>query len=320
MRWGTLSGVLWGCDTVILGFVLTLTPFLSSPNAYLAIAIFHDVLCAIILLAFMSARRRLGDTLAALRSRCGKAVALAAILGGPVGMSGYLLAINNIGPGYTAIVSTFYPALGALLAYFFLKERMSKGQVIALLIALLAVIAVGWSSTDQGLPGSPTVGIIGALACVTGWGSEAVILAWGMREDCLDNQTALHIRQTTSAIVYLAVVAPLSGALSFLGHSTFTPATALVFLAALAGTVSYLFYYRAISSVGTAPAMALNISYSAWAVIFSLLFLRTSPTIFQLLCCAVILCGTVLAATPQWRTLLPSRRVGTSLKEEEEVQ
>ena len=34
-------------------------------------------------------------------------VMVAALLGGPIGMSGYLLAIDQIGAGYTAIISTF---------------------------------------------------------------------------------------------------------------------------------------------------------------------------------------------------------------------
>ena len=36
---------------------------------------------------------------------------LGALLGGPIGMSGYLAAINTIGPGYTAAISAFYPAV-----------------------------------------------------------------------------------------------------------------------------------------------------------------------------------------------------------------
>lgn len=52
--------------------------------------------------------------------------------------------------------------------------------------------------------------------------------------------------------------------------------------------------------------MALNISYSAWAVIFSLLLLGAVPTLLQVVCCIVILIGTVLAATPDWKDLSAS--------------
>ena len=45
----------------------------------------------------MGVRGRLKDTLAALKTRSGKVVIAGALLGGPIGMTGYVLAINNIG-------------------------------------------------------------------------------------------------------------------------------------------------------------------------------------------------------------------------------
>jgi len=81
-------------------------------------------------------------------------------------------------------------------------------------------------------------------------------------------------------------------------------------LAALAGTASYLFYYKAIGTIGASRGMALNISYSAWAVVFALVLLRTVPSPLQVGCCIVILTGTVLAATPDWRDLRPLRGRG----------
>lgn len=303
MRWGVFSGALWGLDTVILGLALALAPFLDAPEASLASALLHDAICAIILLIYMGARGRLKNTLAAIRTRSGKAIALGALLGGPFGMTGYLIAINNIGPGFTAIISTFYPAVGTLLAYLFLKERMRPRQILALLVALGAIILIGYSSTGAATAGNPVIGIIAALACVLGWGSEAVILAWGMKDDEVDEDSALQIRETTSALVYLGVVAPIGGVLGFTVSAVPTVATGVIALAALAGTASYLFYYTAINTVGASRGMALNISYSAWAVIFALLIMGTVPSPLQIVCCIVILLGTVLAATPDWKEL-----------------
>ena len=114
-------------------------------------------------------------------------VVVAALLGGPIGMSGYLIAIDNIGPGLTAIISTFYPALGTLLAFILLKERMAPRQIAALLVALAAIVATGWSATSEPIEGGNAIlGVVGALACVIGWGSEAVILTWGMRDEAVD--------------------------------------------------------------------------------------------------------------------------------------
>lgn len=302
MRYGIGSGALWGLDTVILAIALALNPFATDAHASLVSAALHDAVCALILLVFMAMRGRLKDTWRAIHTRSGRAVMVAALLGGPIGMSGYLLAIDQIGAGYTAIISTFYPALGTALAVLVLKERMRPRQVIALAVAIGAIIATSYTSTS--VSGSALWGVLGALAAVVGWGCEAVILAWGMRDDAVDNETALQIRETTSGLTYLVLVVPLGGALSSTGQALTSPgAMGLVALAAAAGTASYLFYYKAIDLLGAARAMALNISYSAWAVLFAFLLQSIVPAPVQIVLCVVILVGTVLAATENWREL-----------------
>ena len=302
MRYGIGSGALWGLDTVILAIALALNPFATDAHASLVSAALHDAVCALILLIFMAMRGRLKDTWRAVHTHSGRAVMVAALLGGPIGMSGYLLAIDQIGAGYTAIISTFYPALGTALAVLVLKERMRPRQVIALAVAIGAIIATSYTSTS--VSGSALWGVLGALAAVVGWGCEAVILAWGMRDDAVDNETALQIRETTSGLTYLVLVVPLGGALSSTGQALTSPgAMGLVALAAAAGTASYLFYYKAIDLLGAARAMALNISYSAWAVLFAFLLQSIVPAPIQIVLCVVILVGTVLAATENWREL-----------------
>lgn len=303
MKWGTFSGALWGLDTSILALALVFVPFLDASESSLSSALLHDVTAALVLLVYMGLRGRLRDSLAAVKTQSGRAVMLGALLGGPFGMTGYLIAINHIGPGFTAIISTFYPAVGTVLAFVFLKERMSPKQIIALLVALGAIVMIGYSSTQTVTEGNPVLGVIAALACVFGWGSEAVILAWGMRDDAVDNETALHIRETTSALVYVIVVAPIAGVVGFTLRAIPTAGTGVIAIAAIAGTASYLFYYKAIDTVGASRGMALNISYSAWAVIFAFLLQGTVPSVLQIVCCVVILVGTVLAATPNWKEL-----------------
>ncbi|MFT3876812.1 MAG: DMT family transporter [Propioniciclava sp.] len=303
MKFGLASGMLWGLSTVVLSIALGIAPFLDAPEAAVASAFLHDAACAIILFVYMGARRRLKDTWAAVKTRSGRAVMLGAILGGPLGMTGYLIAINNIGPGYTAVISSFYPAVGSLLAYVFLKERMRVGQIVALFVALTGVIVMSWSSTDAASGGAALLGVAAALLCVVGWGSEAVILAWGMRDEAVDNETALHIRETTSGVVYALVVLPIFSVAGFAVKAGTSPAMGVVALAAVAGTASYLFYYKAIDTIGASRGMALNISYSAWAVLFGLILIGTVPTPLVIVCCIAILIGTVLAASPNWREL-----------------
>lgn len=306
MKFGLFSGILWGLDTVVLGIALAMAPYFGTADAAafasIASSFIHDAGCAIWLLIYMGVRGRLKDTVAALKTRSGLVVMLGALLGGPIGMTGYVIAINNIGPAYTAIISAFYPALGALLSFILLKERMSAKQIAALVVALFGVMAMGVISAGDSEMGNTTLGLAGAILAVIGWGSEAVLCAWGMKDDAVDNETALQIRETTSALVYGLVVVPVFGAWGIAASAIPSFATGVVALSALAGTASYLFYYKGISLIGAAKAMALNISYSAWAVAFGFILQGTVPSLATVFFCIVILVGTVLAAS-DWNEL-----------------
>ena len=163
-------------------------------------------------------------------------------------------------------------------------------------------MAMGYISAGDSEMGNATVGLVGALLAVIGWGSEAVLCAWGMRDDAVDNETALQIRETTSALAYAVVVVPLFGAWGFAASAIPSLATGVIALSALAGTASYLFYYKGISVIGAAKAMALNISYSAWAVVFGFLLQGSVPSPATVFFCVLILVGTVLAAS-DWNEL-----------------
>lgn len=306
MRFGLLSGILWGLDTVVLGIALSMAPFIDTPGAIafaaVASSFLHDAACAIWLAIYMGVRGRLKDTLAALKTRSGLIVIAGALLGGPIGMTGYVIAINNIGAAYTAIISAFYPALGAFLSYVLLKEKMGAKQIASLIVALFGVMAMGYISAGDSEMGNTTIGLVGAILAVIGWGSEAVLCAWGMKDDAVDNETALQIRETASALVYGIAVLPLFGAWGFTAHAIPNFATGIVALSALAGTASYLFYYKGISVIGAAKAMALNISYSAWAVAFGFILQGTVPTPATVFFCVLILVGTILAAS-DWNEL-----------------
>lgn len=207
MKYGWLSGFLWALDTVLLGMVLsTLMPDESFRSAVwivpLVSAWFHDLFsaCWLFLLTLLSGK--LGQLKKACCTRHGLVVVVAAVLGGPVGMTGYLTAIENIGSGYTACISAFYPAFGALLARVFLKEKLHPIQYAGLLIALTGVMGIGWMSAEEGESFEPMIGIFAALICVVGWGSEAVLGSYAMRHETVDNHVALQIRNAVSAAAY----------------------------------------------------------------------------------------------------------------------
>ena len=299
MNFGLLSGCMWGLDTVVLGIAFGLFPFAGSNNAAIVSAGMHDMASALLLLIYMTYKSRVTNSISAIKTKSGKVVALAALIGGPIGMLGYLMAIKNIGPGYTAIISSFFPAVGSFLAVVFLKEKMNKKQVLGLGIALVAIMLMGYSSVGTSTTGDIKLGIIGALLCVLGWGSEAVILTWGLKYGGIDDMSALQIRQTTSALAYLVIILIQPNNLSLFTSAITTPSTLYIVAAALCGTLSYLFYYKALNIIGAARGMATNITYCVFAIVFSFILLRQVPSVLEVVCSLLIMSGTLLCAAPQ---------------------
>ena len=300
MKYGLFSGFLWALDTVLLGLALTIGPFSKNQELIILAPIIstflHDSFCALWMLLLVGVRKRLKDVGFACLTPNGRVVMLGALLGGPLGMTGYVLAIKYIGPGYTAAISAFYPAFGALLAHFILKEHLSLIQTISLFLAVLGIVGIGYLSSESTIVSNPILGISAALLCVIGWGSEAVLGAWGMRHALIDNNVALTIRESVSAIFYGIFILPTFGCWN--GVVEVFPTTAGMGIAAcaLVGTASYLFYYLAIRTIGAARGMALNISYSAWAFIVSIFVFGTIPTATEWLLCILIMIGTIFAA------------------------
>lgn len=309
MKNGFFSGMFWGLDTFILGLCFLFAPFNSSADAILCAAYAHDVIAAVLLFILLIQRKKIQALPRIIKTPAARLIAAAAILGGPLGMSGYLLAINNIGAAHTAIISAFYPACSTFFAVIFLKESFSVKRAVALVCALIGVCVIGISAASGGVEGNTIIGVGGALLCVFGWGSEAVFLAWGFRNsEELDPAYALFIREFTSACIYTVVVFVFAQAHACAFEMLTSSSTLIVCAAAVFGVCSYLCYYRAIEHIGAARACALNISYCAWALIFSSLAACALPSIQEILCCVAIFVGTILSATSDWNSLVAKRR------------
>lgn len=295
---GLISGILWGLDTVLLGITLAMSPFVSTEQAiFLApfVSTFlHDMFSSIWMSIYMVVKKELRKTFRAARTRSGRFIVLGALLGGPVGMTGYLLAIKYIGSSYTAIISSLYPAIGALLSYIVLKEKMKPTAILGLFISIAGIVALGY--IPGGVVTNLGLGFIFAILCVIGWASEAVICSYGMKEDEISPEESLQVRQLTSALAYGFLIIPIIGGGRFTIEILPTTATGIIFLTALSGTASYVFYYKGINKIGATKAMSLNITYSAWAILFGVVLLGNNIDLKSIVCCIVIMIGSVMAA------------------------
>lgn len=312
---GIIAGITWALETVILGIALAMSPFCETEQAiFLApfVSTFlHDFFSAIFATIYNAIRGQFKNVFKALCTKDGMWVAIAAAIGGPIGMTGYVMCVNYMGASVGAVASAIFPAIGAVLAYFFLKEKMKWYQWVFLGITLAGVLGLSYTP-EMAENSNYLLGILGALMCSFGWGIEAVIIGKCMKGTEVTDEYALQIRQSTSAVVYGIVLLPILGAIKgdVFGGWTFAGSLfvntgwliPVVIIAALFATVSYLFYYKAISDIGASKAMALNVTYTAWAIIFGIVLSAFQggivwPSAMSLACSFVVLvCGILAAA------------------------
>lgn len=304
MTAGIIAGITWALETVILGIALGMSPFCTTEQA-IVLAPFvstflHDACSAIWACIYNAVRGNLKNVWRAFMTKSGKWVVAAAVIGGPIGMTGYVMSVNYMGASIGAIASAVFPAIGSVLAFFFLKEKMKWHQWLFLVATLVGVYGLSYSP-DLAIENF-LLGILGALMCSFGWGIEAVILAKCLKDPEVTDEYALQIRQTTSALTYGIIILPILKAWGFTAN-LFTSGTGwllpTIALAALFATVSYLFYYKAISQIGASKSMALNVTYTAWAIFFTVIILRDTSVLnpLTILCAVVVLVCGIFAAT-----------------------
>lgn len=281
---GILSGMTWGLDTVLIGVAIAMTPFVENPvlliGGTVICSMLHDVFAALWMLVIMGYKGRLKDLMPAIKSKDGLFCVLGALFGGPLAMTFYMLAIAKGGAALTAIVTACYPLLGSAMAMVILKEKVRLRGWLGLLICILGIIYIGYT------PGSEAdVNVIGGIMLATvaaiGWATEGVVCGYGMKDGNVDPQLALLIRELTSGIVYLLIVAPLMVG----GYREMVIGTMAVFsdticwltllFTALIGMSSFFCWYTAIDLIGAAKALCLNVTYSFWAVVFTFFLVGT---------------------------------------------
>jgi drug/metabolite transporter (DMT)-like permease len=265
-----VSGILWGLDGVLLGLAVARTPFISGRHLFtgpLVGSALHDGLAGVYLLAYNLATGRWRELGRSLATRPGQLVCLAALFGGPLAMSGYLLGISFAGAAYAMGISALYPVVGALMAQLVLKERITARAWLGIIACVAGAILIGYVRPEGSHPHF-YLGIGLALLSAVGWGIEGVISTFGM--DMVDPAVAINLRESASCAIFLVALLPLVGGWAVLARvPANAPVVGILAAAALVGAASYLLWYLAFSMCGVARTMSLNITYALGGLLLS---------------------------------------------------
>jgi drug/metabolite transporter (DMT)-like permease len=238
---------------------------------------------ALLLLPLLQLRGQMGDL-----RRHWRAIFVVGITNSALPFLLFSYAALSFTAGLSAIFNAAAPLFGALIAWLWLKDRLTPSRVLGLVIGFGGVVWLAWGKASFNPGGSGWA----TLACI------AATLLYGFSANLTKKRLsgvapmAVAAGSQLSAALVLAAPAVLWWPQAMPSHTAWVTAA---LLALLCTGVAYVMYFRLIAHIGPANAIAVTFLVPAFAVLWGWVFLGerlSAPTLFG---CAVILLGTGLA-------------------------
>lgn len=250
---------------------------------------------ALFLLPLLAMRREVG-----VLRRHWRAIFVVGITNSALPFLLFAYAALSITAGLSAIFNAASPLFGALIAWLWLRDKLTPPRIAGLVIGFAGVL---WLAGDKASfkPGG------------SGWATLACVGA-----ALLYGFSASFTKRHLSGVAPMAVAAgsQLGAALVLaLPAALWWPAAApsgqawltAALLAVLCTGVAYVLYFRLIAHIGPANAIAVTFLIPAFAVLWGWIFLGEGLSGSMVFGCAVILVGTGLATG-----LIPAGSVGVT--------
>ncbi|MBS4175084.1 DMT family transporter [Bacillus sp. FJAT-49736] len=294
---GATSAVAWGIDTVIIGIIIASTPFKQGIVLAPIIAAFmHDFFSALWITLSMIVQGEFINVLKLLKTKSGAILVLGALSGGPLAMTFYFLGIQYAGVTYAASISSIFPGIGALLAFTFLKEKMTGRTWIGVACSIVGVIILAYTPSKVHVDSHFYIGILFSFGAAIFWGLEGVIGAWGMKGNKVAPLYAINIRQMTSALCYAIFIVPFIYGYPLAFQAASSHIVWLIVIAGLLGAANYSLYYTSIKLIGAARGQSLNNTYVFWAIVTEIIFIGTPISLEFVIGTGIVLLGSILVS------------------------
>ena len=213
----------------------------------------------------------------------------------------FAYAALSITAGLASILNATAPLFTALVAWLWLRERLTLLQWLGMAIGMAGVAWLSASKAQFTLDGSALAIGAGVMASVSYGVSASVVKRYftGVRP------LAVAAGSQSAAALLLLPFAAASWPAGALRPVDWGSAVAL---GVLCTGLAYILYFRLIARVGPATAMTVTFLIPAFAMLWGGLILGESVTGTMLAGCAVILAGTALATgVVRARSPAPSR-------------
>jgi drug/metabolite transporter (DMT)-like permease len=217
-----------------------------------------------------------------------KAIFVVGILNSALPFLCFSYAALSITAGLSSIFNAATPLWGALIAWLWLKDRLTPSRVLGLAIGFAGVLWLAWdkASFKPGGSGWAIVACLGATLCYG--------LAASFTKRHLTGVAPLAVATGSqlSAALFLLLPAIAWWPVGMPSQNAWIAAALLAF--ACTG-IAYVLYFRLIAHVGPANAISVTFLIPVFAVLWGWMFLDEGITQAMIAGCAVIVVGTALA-------------------------
>ncbi|HEX6706630.1 MAG TPA: DMT family transporter [Albitalea sp.] len=194
----------------------------------------------------------------------------------------------SITAGLSSIFNAATPLFGAVIAWVWLKDRLTPSRIVGLAIGFAGVLWLAWDKASF-KPGGSGWAIVACLAATLCYGVSASYTKKRLTgipplAVATGSQLGAAIALIVPAIVWWPTALP--------SHTAWIAAG---LLAVACTGIAYVLYFRLIASVGPANAIAVTFLIPVFAVLWGWLFLGEGITLQMVVGCVVILVGTGLA-------------------------
>jgi drug/metabolite transporter (DMT)-like permease len=205
----------------------------------------------------------------------------------------FAFALLSITTGLSAILNATVPLFGALVAWFWLKDRPAGSRVLGLVVGFAGVAALAWDKASfkpdavSGIaPAWAVLACLAATVCYAVAASATKRFLTGLPP--LMTATGSQLGATLALCIPALWLRPvhMPGAQAWL---------ALLVLGVLCTGVAYILYFRLIEQAGPARALTVTFAIPVFAILYGALFLGEQVTPRMLMCGAVVLLGTALS-------------------------
>lgn len=217
-----------------------------------------------------------------------KSVFIVGVLNSALPFTLLAFASLHLTAGFTSIVNATATLWGAMIAWAWLGDKLTKMRVLGLLIGFLGVVILLWNKFDLSW-NAGSLAIAAGLLAATFYGINA-----SYTKKYLNNVEPLT---TATGSQLGAAIVMLPGLFIYWPDNPIPMESwlSVVVLGVASTGLAYILYFRLIKNAGPANAISVTFLIPVFAVIWGRIFLSETLTNSMLLACIVILLGTALA-------------------------